>query len=329
MNIGVNITKRTAMIFLLLLAAGTSLLGNWASSRLRPLAQTILLPPIEPLNDTALTVRDRFQNIGAPPRWQKERLEARRREDKLRQALEAERARFAEHLRIDHESKAMYGALGDPGANHWNVIWAKVAADSPLPYGDSRVLRTADGKAGAYVAMVDLLTNLERALPERLVVADSRLAHVPPGTSDLVMVGQLVSSGAATAQMRLITDSQFQMQAKIHRDPNRPREIETDTRKTMLTSSSPGVTVQLRGDGKGGLFAAEVRKGENIMAGDWVVSSRTSALVPEGLRIGWVVGIKPNPKNPILVSVIIRPMADLAAMREVFILLPRDDGGGN
>jgi hypothetical protein len=326
MSFGATISRRTVMTALLLLAAGASLLGNWVASYLRPLAQTVLLPVTEPMTDVALTIRNRMDQIAPPSRWKLQLDQARLREDSLRYKLEAERVRFAEHLRIDHEEKAMYGLLNDPNGVRWYLVWAKVAAGPSLPYGQSRVVRTTTGRSGAYVATVDLLTDRSESLPENLLVMDSRTARVPPKPDDLIMVGQIISSGAATAQMQLVTDAQFQIEAKILRDPNKRRQIATADRREWLTNANnEPIDVHVRGDGKGGMIATEVSENRNVLPGDWVVTTGRTLLMPDRIRIGRVSEVTPDPRHPWLVSVQIRPVADPASISEVFIVVPRGE----
>jgi cell shape-determining protein MreC len=47
--------------------------------------------------------------------------------------------------------------------------------------------------------------------------------------------------------------------------------------------------------------------------------------MPQGIRIGRVIEVKPDPRNAGLVTLRIAPVADLDALREVYIVVPESD----
>jgi hypothetical protein len=317
MSFSATISKKTVVLALLLAAAGLTLVGNWAAGDLRSLAQMAMLPLSQPGTGLALTIRERVDELSPPSgRWQRKLVEARTKAEHLQYDLDAVRARFAEHMRIDHEEKeTRYGILnGFP----CELVAARVVAGQSLPYGDTRVLRASAAKPGAYVTTVDLLTDRAKSLPEDLLALDTM--------DTKALVGRIVSSGMATAQLQLVTDGDFQIGAMIWRDPNLHREIDTAHRREPLTATNNQyIPTTIRGDGRGGMIATDVFKSHNVLPGDWIGTDGRSKFMPQRIRIGRVAAVKPDPRNAGLVALSITPVADLASLRDVYIVVPMPD----
>lgn len=309
-----SISKKTVVLALLLAAGALSLLGHWVADDLRSLVQMSMLPLSQPGTGLALTIRDRADDLGPPSRLWQQRLEkARASTETLRYALQAERTRLEERMRIDQEEKdTQYRLLN---AFPCELVAARMVAEQSLPYGDTRVLRASAAKPGSYVTTIDLLTDRAEALPEDLLAMDAM--------DTKALVGRIISSGTATAQLQLITDADFQLGAIILRDLNKPREIDTEHRREPLTArNNEYIATTIHGDGRGGLIATDVFKSHNVLPGDWVGTDKRSKFMPERIRIGRVTEVKPDSRNAGLVTLVIAPVADLASLRDVYIVVP-------
>ena len=322
MSFSATISKKTVVLALLLLAAVLTLVGSWAAGDLRSLAQMAMLPLSQPGTGLALTIRERVDGLGPPSRqWQRKLDEARTKAEHLQYDLDVERARFAKHMRMDQEkTDTRYRLLNEFPCE---LVAARVAAGQSLPYGDTRVLRASGAKPGAYVTTVDLLTDRALSLPEEFLAMDAM--------DTKALVGRIVSSGMATAQLQLITDTDFQMSAVILRDLNlrvlnKPRDIDTEHRREPLTAQNNRyIATTIHGDGRGGMIATDVFKSHNVLPGDWIGTDGLCKFMPERIRIGRVTAVKPDPRNAGLVTLSIAPVADLASLRDVYIVVPLSD----
>jgi hypothetical protein len=243
-----SVSKKTVVLALLAAAAILSVAGHWIAGDLRSLTQTVMLPLSQPGTSLALTIRERSGDIG-PLCWrlQRERDEARVTAETFRYALQAERARFQERMRKDQEEKDIRYSLlnGFP----CDLVAARVVAEQSLPYGDARVVRTSVAKPGQYVTTIDLLTDRAKSLPEQDLLAIETL-------DSKALVGRVVSSRMAAAQVQLVTDKDFQIGAMIWYDLSKPRDIDTGHRSEPLTAKNgKAIPTTIRGDGRGGMIA--------------------------------------------------------------------------
>ena len=191
-----------------LIGAGVvcALLGTGFASRIRNLAGVALAPFGDGGMYLTSAIQDRVGGLGrrALSPSTAESIQAERREIEGRLiALEAEYSRLVD------ETVEMARLYAPREMGGWALVPATVTGAGSVPYGESRALNSgsADGVA-ANVAVTTraLLTDRSKALPEALAVL---------GGENLV--GRIVSSGAFTARLQLVTDKKFRTPALILR----------------------------------------------------------------------------------------------------------------
>lgn len=316
----IQLSRRWVLLALLASAAGLSLLGPGVSRSLRGAAGCVLAPLGEGGMYTATIIEKHLKGSGAraisPAEAQ--RLLAANRE--LRGKLQAVEGELGELIATSASLRRLYGPIP---YGQWELIASRVIAAGSLPYSKTRVIGsgTHDGaRSGAPVTTRRLMTDRSKALPTALAVI-----------SATALVGELTAAGAFTAECRLVTDSQFQTRAKIIRmvDQANPRTIVVtagdQAREVTLTDEYAMehlVDVWVRGDGKGAMVG-EVNAYERIRVGDWLVTMGDPTRLPARIRIGQIVEVGEDPERRGLFDKLrIEPHADLAALREVYIVLP-------
>jgi len=200
------------------------------------------------------------------------------------------------------------------------LIPARVLGREPLPYGATLPLKTrgsAGARTGAAVTTRRLLTDRSKALPPNLATI-----------SGAALVGRLVDSWAFGARVRLITDRGFRIRARIRRiiNPDKPRLITVvgpaASVETLTVSNNAAIDVDAVGDGGDFLIVRNVKAYDNVLAGDLLVTAPDAAFLPVEIGIGQVVEVRKDPRHP-FVSLRVRPHADLDAVRDVYIVVPR------
>ena len=189
------------------------------------------------------------------------------------------------------------------------LIPARVVADESLSYGHGRTLRVRSGGeavAGDLVTTRRLITDRRKALGKFGVLANN------------VLVGRLGSSDAYTAQLLLVTDSNFQVWAKIVRDPNRPRDIAGVSAEQIL----PPIPCHAVGDGRAGLIVKDVPADAKVLPGDALLTETSNSFLPIPVRVGTVVAVEDDPQQGSFQTVRVMPDADLDGLRNVYIVYP-------
>ena len=223
----------------------------------------------------------------------------------------------ADLLKRMDEEKTRVKVCGQMSDFPCELMSAHVAAGEPLPYGQTRLVdKGRVHGAGPESRVVTVLTDRSKSLPPRLATINSS-----------ALVGRLLETGAYFARVQLITDSGFHLRCRIIRDPAVARTI-TETKggvaaqKPLTHSNNVPVDVVADGDGVDGLTVCDVKKQYGIMKGDWLVTSRDDAFMPEHVRIGRVVEVKDDPKNQLFVIIHVQPSADLSSLKDVLIVYP-------
>ncbi len=226
-----------------------------------------------------------------------------------------------ELVRRDKQQQALDKLYGPIPYGQWRLIPARVILDSSLPYSRTQMINAGHRRGvipGAQVTTRRLMTDRSKALPHSLAVISST-----------ALVGELTSTGAYTAEMRLVTDSKYRTRAKIYRvrDANRPRAITVTqgpgASERPLRPGDPLIDVWVHGDGINGMIVPELSAYENVRVGDWLVSVGSDAMLPAQLYIGQVSEVVPDPKRRgLFVNLKIKPHTDLSALREVYVVLP-------
>lgn len=83
-------------------------------------------------------------------------------------------------------------------------------------------------------------------------------------------------------------------------------------------SREPGI-VEAKADGSGLLQMVHLRRDAVVKEGQMILTSGLGSLYPRGLRIGYVVGIEPEP-NGLTKRATIRPAVDFQRLEEVFLV---------
>ncbi|MFW6154084.1 MAG: rod shape-determining protein MreC [Planctomycetota bacterium] len=236
----------------------------------------------------------------------------------LRRLEACEQLIAAQQKQLDAVSRARE-ALG--GAFPCKLIPGKVIGEGATPWDREALLRTSSRPTpGAPVTTRALLINRPTAVPEGIAAL-----------SESALVGRIVSSGAWTAHLQLITDPDFSARGLIVRliYPDRERLITVEQRdgsRTLLVQrplrmGDAPIPVSLFGDGRG-LVTAAVPARHAIEPGDWVITSDRDGWLPMSVRIGTVRAVEPLTDNPKHVALRIEPEANLDALRRVTIVQP-------
>lgn len=260
----------------------------------------------------------------------------------------------AEHLRKENEAlrRQVYGLVQDRykwwrrativermrarfGASPrfpYDLIPARVVAGQSLPYGSARVLGAGEAQgavAGAPVTTRGLRTDRAKALLEGSAGVIRPPQNLMTVTS-AVLVGRISWAGEFTATLQLVTDPGFRINARIRRIINRrnPRMIVlpgggSPVRLTADNNERIKVEVEAAGDGKESLIVKRVAKAHAVRPGDRLVSRTDEYFLPVEISIGDVVVVEPDPDNPGFSTLLVKPHAELAALREVYIVVPR------
>lgn len=242
--------------------------------------------------------------------------------------LAQDRYKWWRRATIVSRMRARFGATP---AFPYDLIATRVVAGQSLPYGTARVLAagTAQGAvAGAPVTTRGLRTDRSKALPEGsagVIPLPQNLMTVTSAT----VVGRISQAGEFAASLQLVTDPGFRIDARIRRiiNPRNPRTIvparggspERLTPRNNRLIDVPGAT----GDGKGSIIVNGVAKAHAIRPGDRLVSRTDEDFLPAEISIGTVVAVRPDPDHVIFCKLRVEPHADLAALREVYIVVPR------
>jgi len=292
------------------LAVVTSMLGPKFSAHLRVIPQYALGPLGDGGMYLATGLKARLGNSPKPLTAPEVDEIIRKNEELLGRTIAAER-KLAEYLRHEKTRRNICGRVLDFPCD---LIPARVVAADAMPYGRTRLITGASGRAGMKVTTRRLLTDRSKALPERLATIH--------GTA---LVGRLMETGEFSARLQLITDAGFQIRARILRIINRQnrRRVTTAGRIQPLTGGiNRLIEVLARGDGKGGMIVTGVQADENVRPGDWLVTRNDDALLPAQIRIGKVVEVAENAKDPHIVNLRIAPHENLDALREVYVVVP-------
>lgn len=207
---------------------------------------------------------------------------------------------------------------------------ARVIATDSLPYGRFRSINSGTDRGAEVGSMVTtrfVLTPNRKALPERLaVVKHHLLAENQAMITNQVLVGRIVETWKFGARVQLITDRGFRMPARIWRDVSNRRSIKVlqrgNARQVPLTIESKLIDVTLTGDGAGSIEIADVPERHNIQPGDWVMTRRDRWFLPARIPIARIVEVRRQAENPGFVRIQARPIADLDAVRNVYIVYP-------
>lgn len=319
-----SISKRSVVAVLLLSSAVTSALGARFADWARPKLEVMLSPFSDAGMYVSTSLRSRLASLGLPasrPDPEKEQLRAQA--DQLRYALESERLKYLEQMQTYHIGEQLFGQISD--GFRCTLIPARVVASDPLPYGANRIASRMQGYAaplGASVTTRDIFTDRSKALPDNLAAMTTE-----------ALVGRIVESGEFTARLQLVTDRGFKVNACLWRNPAIGREAQvtvdgSQVRQRLTDQNSRPIPVQVQGDGKDRLVVRQQDANNNYQPGDWLVTAGDSRFMPDRIRIGKVDQVLSDRDHPLLVTLTIKPDADLATLRNIYIVVPLNEPRG-
>ena len=310
-----KVSKGRALKGLLVLSAISCLLRKQGFDWPRELLAPVLAPLSHAGTYAAGSVQHNVQNLvdggidAETARRLTEENQALRRQAIVYQNRLAEQAgRLAEMGRWRRELENDFPCM---------LIPATVIGRGPMSFQHSRLLRPRRRvSSGQFATTRTLMTNWPVAI---------RGKRAALGASALV--GQIVSSGAWTAHLQLVTDPDFKIQAFVQRlyDPQRPRTILQDNVSRPLAENDRPIPVNLAGN-VAGMITAEVPARHGIAEGDVVRTMGDDSRLPIGVLIGTVAGVEPVPNNPKHVRLKVAPSAQLESLRDVYVVIPPVEG---
>jgi len=251
---------------------------------------------------------------------------------RLQEIMDTQMVRLARHWRAQAESDRARNAqlsnfrdLFSPNQDlSCELIPAHVFAADSQAYGRTRLVnagRRHGAMDGDQVTTRLLLTNRAKALEPH-----DKLAVVT-GT---VLVGRLGETGAYTARLILVTDRAFRMAAQIDRKINydNPRQIQVEelgevSEKDLADENNAYVSCLATGNGSDAVIVGGVSRDDNIKPGDELVARVLGTYESTPILIGKVVEVIDDPKlGAGFDQLRIEPAVDLAALREVLIVVP-------
>jgi len=319
-----RITRKTFLAALLAASLAASLLGSGFSQSLRNSVQVFLAPLGDAGMYVATSISARTGSAGMRPISP---AEARRLDEQIEtlqmqvEGLRRELLRTRRELAQIQEIRRSpaFAPLRDVPLE---LIPARVVGADALPYSQGRVVnvgREGGASNGQAVTTRLLLLDRSKALPTdlRAIVPYRRLQEV----TGCALAGRLVETGAFTARLQLVTSRDYKMAARILRQPD-GRLITSGRAKEALTATNNAlIDVVAEGDGAGGMVVRQVSADHAVRPGDWLVTRDDDAQLPVQLRVGTVTAVQDDPKRPRwLVTLTVKPQADLDALREVFVV---------
>lgn len=301
--------KHWTLAILVGISVLTSLLGRRVGGNLRQSAQLALAPLGSPGMYLATAFKSRFGDPQEVP--PQEAMKWRREVRMLRMQV----TKLQEELKNRQDIRQFRRTYAPSGEFPWELVPARVVGADSLTYGQTRVVKIAGTNAGAGSRRV-------------LTVLTDRSTALPPGWATVTasaLVGEVIESGTFTARIRLVADRGFSTDAMIRRviDGRTITVTKGPAAMTKLTAQTDApIPVTVRGDGGGGLIVEDVKADHNVKPGDSVVTWRDSVFLPAEVPIGRVSSVVDQPDKPGFVTVHAAPLANLNALREVYIVVP-------
>ncbi len=326
MKLSGNVTKARVLVALMVAAMASSLLGRHVAVPLRRTVGYVLAP----VGDVGMYLSMGLKSeIGEIRSGGLSAEEARRLREEISalerqlQAVASEKARLRHSLRTSADISKMYAPTSDVLAHR--LVPARVVLSESLPYGRTRLVnvgRSGGAETGTWVTTRLVHTDRAKALPEGLAAITSQ-----------ALVGKTTSeTGRFTARVRLVTDPGFGMPAQISRRADGRIVIidrEDSAEEVRLTEeNNVRIPVWAGGGGSGWIVVPNVTAYHNVQPGDWLLTTGDDHMLPIQIAIGRVEKVEPNPDDPQVVTLRVRPLEDLDALRDVYIIAPPVRGGG-
>ena len=306
----------------------TSLMGSRVSGRLRQAAGYILTPFGDAGMHVTAAFNARLDELGREAISPGEAVQLAEENERLRRQASALTVEIKRLLDRRVSEDRLYGLV--PYAQ-WRLIRARIAGADALPYGPALTVNAGTNQGarpGALVTTRRVLTDRAKALPENLPA----IAELPESlweVSGAALAGRIVRTGAHTATLRPVTDSQFRIGARIRRvlDPANPRTVTLTTgqaKETLLTAANNvAIDVAAVGDGRTQLVVKDVYAYDNVREGDVLVTSGSDGLLPSEVHIGTVVEVQDDlERRGLFVNLKVTPAVEPSTLRDVYIVVP-------
>lgn len=211
-----------------------------------------------------------------------------------------------------------------------SLIEARVIAADSLPYGRNRAINVGRRRGvdvGSFVTTQVVSTPTRKALPTNPPLP--ALLRQSARLNKQVLVGRVVESWAFGARIQLITDRGFSIPANVrrvlHADRKRyytPLSDAPQQRRLLTMRDNPLVPVTCKGDGAKGLVAVNVPVEHALEPGDEIITRDDQYFLPAGVRVARITEVEPQPLEPGFVTLRAKPLTNLPALRDVFIVYP-------
>jgi cell shape-determining protein MreC len=306
-------TRRWVLTGMLLASVLMALAGRRAMP-LRALASYVLIPG----SDAGLYMATWLRSRVGEDSQEGLSLEAQRLLLADRDVWQARAMQYEAELRRLSNFQANFG----PVANlQHQLIPARVLMTEPLPYGQTRLVNVGDQVGvlpGDQVTTRTLVTDRSKA-----IVSSGPLYAV----SSEALVGRLGNTGRFWARLVLVTDTNFEATAYIGRVPDgrmvrmeRPGGVADEP---LTRDNNVFVRCTARGNGSDAVLVDEVDVGDAVKVGDRLFVFINGVVQDAWIPIGEIVEVVDDPVYGAgFQQLRVRPAADLAALRRVYILCP-------
>ena len=327
MRLRTLLSKGRVLAGLMAAALAASVLGPTVAGPLRNLARLVIAPAGEVGMYATTAVQNHVDEAMRETIPQDEARALREENAYLRSVTSVMADQLTAAMReidaIQEIRSHLYGGPTDEMPSE--LIRARVVADDSLPYSATRIVGVGGAsREGRFVTTRELWTGRKKALPSKLAAITAS-----------AFVGRITESDAFTARLQLVTDRLFRIDVQIHRvvqDPKRPRKITVSdggpVREEQLTPLHPKIIAEAHGDGDGGVVISGVPSRHNILPGDLVATLSDDIATGAPIPLGVVERVEDDEddESSMRVTLQVKPLANLAALREVYIIVPAKRG---
>jgi cell shape-determining protein MreC len=326
-------TRTKVLTGLMMLAVILTLLGENVSATLRGPTRVAL----DPLGDAGMYVATSVKRVAADVGEESltgaDARELREENERLWDAVHLLYGRLVEQrdrqeeqdnllLSLYASRNRLFGEIPEDEFQ-WEIVPARFVGTDSLPYGRSRAVNA--GRVRGVVDGSKLLTRRVALTSRSKALVGTELAVI----STEALVGEVTRSWAFGARVRLVTDRDFDVNALIRReiDPENPRTVTIVARgsaseQTLTPDNDFAVPVRAVGDGDRLLVMRDVPEQHNILPGDKLYLREDDYYLPARVRIGTIVRVEKQPKDPSFVTLYAEPAVDLQAIRDVYVVVP-------
>ncbi len=310
-------SRSLALAVLLVVSVVLTLLGPAAAGRLRSMVHWAFVPAGDAGMFLVTTAKKAAQPSDIISEAQARQFKSNN--EKLRRQVFSLTARLSQmNENIQAGRSVISGLFGRWRDVPVKLVPARIVGGDSLPYGQTRLLNVGEKKsAGMSMAVTtrQLVTDRSESMPKNLAVLS--------GES---LVGKLTETAAFTARLTLVTDRSSAIRAQLVRVINHrnPRMIQYRNRLQRLSNQSNyPIDVIAMGNGKYGMIIREVKKEHKVRIGDKLRTAPDSPSLPVAVDIGTVTEVLDDPKHPGMMTLHVRPTAEMTTLREVFVAVPK------